>query len=115
MKILTETSNDKFAGSWIREGGNKEINCELQGDELKCIWSDNMVESFRINDINLTGTNNSRTHGWYVEDGRIVWNTGNSWVKKGEKLDIQLLIELDEFINSICVDRLNSLNYFNFL
>ena len=95
MKILTETSNDKFVGCWIREGGKKEINCELQGDELKCIWSDNMVETFRIDDINLTGTNNPRTHGWYTEDETIMWNTGNSWVKKGEKVVMQLSMYID--------------------
>ncbi len=73
----------EFDQIWIRQEDNQTIKCSRKGNVLRCKWPNEFVEEFATDGENLRGTTNRNVHGRYNEDGTILWNTGNRWIKEG--------------------------------
>ena len=73
----------EFGQIWIRQEDNQTIKCSRKGNVLRCKWPTEFVEQFETDGENLRGTTNRNVRGRYHEDGTILWNTGNRWIKEG--------------------------------
>ena len=69
-------------GIWRRGEETQDIKCSRNGNILKCEWGNNLVESFQIDGMELSGTTNKAIHGRWKLD-TISWNTGNFWFRHG--------------------------------
>ena len=67
-----------------REEDCQTIKVSRKDNLLECIWENKVSEEFEIDGKQLVGTTSRNIHGTYNEDGVIVWNTGNHWIKEGE-------------------------------
>ena len=70
---------------WVSEHGNQQLKCVLIDNRLfECTWPNQFVERFRVNGYTLIGVTNPEILG-YIKDGVIAWNTGNTWVREGNR------------------------------
>ena len=61
---------------------NEDITCSVNEEGLECRWRKGLVEKYKIEVSNLTGSPNSRISGIFHDD-KISWNTGNIWLRHG--------------------------------
>ena len=69
-------------GIWRRGEEKHDIKCSRNGNILTCEWSNQLVEHFQIDRMELSGTTNKAIHG-RCELDKILWNTGNLWFRHG--------------------------------
>lgn len=74
-------------GTWKRVQDNQTVKCSKQGNRLQCKWETQLIEEFEIHlahEKTLRGFTHRNICGVYTkEEGLIIWNTGNRWIKKG--------------------------------